>query len=79
MPYTLTDYPELRARLLGDGRQWHMLRKDLLQHLDEMPAHFDQATSLDVGCAPQPVGYNDRDGRAGDDGHDGEGRRASSW
>jgi hypothetical protein len=51
MTYTLADYPELRARLLGDGGLWRMLRKDLLQ-LVEMPAHFDQAKRPDLGCAP---------------------------
>jgi hypothetical protein len=51
MAYTLADYPQLRASLLGEGGLWHMLRKDLLQQL-EMPAHFDQAGRPDLGCAP---------------------------
>ncbi len=51
MTYTLSDYPKLRANLLGEGGLWHMLRKDLLQQL-EMPAYFDQNKRPDLGCAP---------------------------
>ena len=51
MAYTIADFDDLRAKLLGRGGLWHMLRKDLLQQL-EMPAHFDQATCPELGCAP---------------------------
>jgi hypothetical protein len=51
VPYTMADFENLRANLLGPNGLWHMLRKDLLQQL-EMPAHFDQAVRPELGCAP---------------------------
>ena len=51
MAFTLADFSQLQAKLLGPDGLWGMLKKDLRQII-AMPCHFDQISLPELGCGP---------------------------
>jgi hypothetical protein len=52
MAYTITDYPNLRTKLLGDDKGlWQMLKADLF-HIIDSPSHFKYAEKPELARGP---------------------------